>query len=435
MFIDFDPSKIQNVHNLELIQTGIREAKIVNHSAVIERFKNNNYLDDPIFLGYRPFFHYTTTSGLLAPEQHINSALAYLNRIGEKRRYLALQQFIRMLQKINVDMTYMFQTIEGLQEAKDNFDVPICWENNTITFGMLETIDMRIQSLISIYRDIVYDSRRHVWVLPRNLRQFSCSVCVFPIGTYNVTTDSELQAIPNAQRDDTIWKRPADAVNEFNHVLFEFAQCEFSMLSSSQGFIDSVSNNEMNMALNSLAFTYARTRQSGLFTTMLGATQTGGASFSMTSVIKDKSLGKRTVEFLKEAGAPIIKDAKELMKRYEAVRDENGKVTKSGFKNVFSEMFGSAQIYVERNAQAFLSNQLNRLYLGNIYDITASDIVALSGSRSIENAIINAGRMVGTLKDQRGTSGQSDPPHGSVFPEEIKTPVEKPSGNIYKNPK
>ncbi|AFF28253.1 gp255 [Sphingomonas phage PAU] len=402
---NFSLASLDNVHNYELMVRAIANKTVTHHVSAIERFKSSPYVDDPLFLGYRPLFHYTVNSGLLAPEEFTDSALAYLKRIGEETRYEALKQFIRQLQKVNVDMPYMFQTIEGLAEAKNNFNKTILKENNIISFGMLETLDMRIQGLIQSYQNIAYDSIRHVWVLPRNLRQFSISIVVYPIGVYNVGTNLEAESIPNAKSDGTGFKKPADNILAFNHLMFEFAQCEFDIESSGQTFIESVNNAEIEMATTSLAFKYTRVRQSGVFKSLLGQKVISPSSFAIINAVKEKQSGNRILNFVKDAAAPVLRDINQLKERFKSLED---------FKAGFGELFGSAREYLERNAQAFLTNQINRLYLGNVYETSPADIVAMANSRTFENLLINSGRAFNN-DSRRGTSGQGTPPNENIY--------------------
>lgn len=375
----------RNIANTELAMTSSQNTKVVNHVTAIQTFKQNNYLDDPLFLGYRPFFHYTDSSGLLAPENFTDSALAYLKRVGENARYVALKQFMATLQKVNIDMPYMFQTIDGLIAAKNNFNIPIVGEEhgNIIVFGMLESINMRIQGLIQTYKTIVYDNNRHVYVLPRNLRQFSMSVCVYATGAYDVDTEQEGQEIPNTKVEDTGYVKPADSLTSYNHIMFEFSQCEFDITNSGQEFFESVNNQEITMAGTSISVSYKRVRESGLFKSLMGNTKISGQSLSILSSIKKVQSGDKLVNFLLDAAAPIKQDLAKLKERFTTVE---------GLNQTFTQMYGSAQKYLEDNAASFLSNQVNRLFLGNIYDSTNDDIVALAASRGAENAIINLGR-------------------------------------------
>lgn len=407
MSFDFLNSKpnISNIADEEMALRSAQNNTVVNHITGIRSFIQNNYLDDPLFLGYRPFFHYAETSGLLAPENYTNSALAYLKRIGEETRYTALKQFIRLLQKVNIDMPYMFQTIEGLQEAKANFNYPILNENNFITFGMLESLDMRIQSLLQTYKMVAYDNIRQIWVLPRNLRQFSMSVIVYPTGAYNVSTQEESLTVPNSKLENTGLPNSADAITKFNHVLFEFSQCEIDIINSSVGFFDTVNNAELTEASTTIGITYKRVRESGLFHSLLGSTNVSGANLNIAAATKQKISGNRLVNFLADAGGQVTQDLLALKERYSSV---------SAIKEGFKSMFGNAAQYVANNAQAFLANQIGRLYLGNVYETSVADIVALANSRGIENTIINLGRALNT-DNTRNTSGQSPQTESNVY--------------------
>ena len=145
---------------------------------------------DPTYLGFKLFFHgigqETNTnsginsSGLLGPEDNPNSALFYLKQLeGETgARFNMLKDFKALLIRINTEFPWYFQSIEGLEDAwKRDINKPKFMKELTIT--CLESIDLRITSLMDLYRKVVYDWKNRRYVLPDNLRHFEMTIKVF----------------------------------------------------------------------------------------------------------------------------------------------------------------------------------------------------------------------------------------------------------------
>ena len=116
------------------------------------------YFTDPVAVGFKIFFNFNSTYGLFGKEQgtrESNSAIDYLNRIGQTSRASLLKKFISHLQDINMNLSFMFQEIEGLEIIKNHKP----WERykedeSIIKINMLETVDFKVQALMSMYNNI-----------------------------------------------------------------------------------------------------------------------------------------------------------------------------------------------------------------------------------------------------------------------------------------
>jgi hypothetical protein len=114
------------------------------------------------------------------------SAIGYLQQVGELTRASYLASFIQGLREVNEFRPYYWQTIEGLTDAWtksvsmiDPFQGSV--ENEGITIGCLEAVDLKISALFNLYRAAVYDAEYRRMVLPRNLMYFKVYVDVYEI--------------------------------------------------------------------------------------------------------------------------------------------------------------------------------------------------------------------------------------------------------------
>ena len=84
------------------------------------------------------------------------SAVGYLNKVGETTRATYLKAFCQGLREIQTTRPYYFQTIEGLQEA---FNKTVSMtpyggaaDGEGITVGLLEAIDLKMSALFNLYK-------------------------------------------------------------------------------------------------------------------------------------------------------------------------------------------------------------------------------------------------------------------------------------------
>lgn len=233
---------------------------------------------DPLTLNFKVIIDYDRKSGLFADKENHDSALAFLERIGETKRYDMLSHWIKVFKSLVKDFDFLFLDIDGLEvvQTKPNHEFFLDKEKVKITFR--ETTDMLIQSLISTYNHIVYDKVRKVSVLPSNLRKFDCYVVVFSAGYYNMlfhdSTDIDSEYIDNKvlptkrKLSDEIFDK--NTVNNFNHTLYEFVSCAIDPESGSM-FTENISNEmSSDYVKNNITFTYKFATASGTFNNIMG---------------------------------------------------------------------------------------------------------------------------------------------------------------------
>lgn len=293
-------------------------------------YVNDKYIlfQDPTFLGFKLFFLFDTPdSGLLSTKDHPNTALGYLNRIGDTVRAEYLTRFVEHLRNINLITPWFFQTIDGLGDAwkhgyqEESFKALLPKERQ-IKIGCLdESIDLRITALMDLYRKACFDWPNRREIIPQNLRYFKVGIYCYEsrtinrrgypgslsiIGTQSLLgipdvnerqqklTESLLGDDPNDKADrglDAITSAAqsfgADPIggiknalsrndapeifdspnNNISRVMFNFGFCEF-LPDESGAFFDSMTNKEMKLAAQTLTFRYRTVYEDNVFNTI-----------------------------------------------------------------------------------------------------------------------------------------------------------------------
>jgi hypothetical protein len=238
-------------------------------------------LDDPTYLGFSllfvsnsPLFNgceggateAPTLSDNNSPEDNIQSAqsspstksgesaVGYLEQIGENKRAQYLRAFVQGIQEINRTRPYYFQGISGLTEA---------WSKSTdlssdpyigttadegITIGCLEAIDLKLSALFSLYKLAVFDTKYRRYVLPKNLCYFDVIVYVHEIRKFKTARDIE----SNNNELTTL-----DFVNQnTSQIAFKFGNCMWDAKVCGKVF-DTVSNSATTIASTDIKFSYS----------------------------------------------------------------------------------------------------------------------------------------------------------------------------------
>ena len=184
-------------------------------------------------------------SGLLAPTwlkeptaneyYKYNSAWAYLKNNYEDERADALEQFVNLLSNISTESPWYFKEITGVDEAMTREKWEVGDERKKITIKcMNDPMDHRIESLLSLYRSIVWSHVRKCEVLPANLRKFDMGLFVFS----GLFTGMFVQY--DYEGNQYCWSRFGNNDQPLNNAAsykyIEFHNCEISIDSIKSGF-------------------------------------------------------------------------------------------------------------------------------------------------------------------------------------------------------
>lgn len=235
-------------------------------------------IDDPTYLGFTLFFDPTSplfngtiknTENPKNPlEKIINtvegsqSAIGYLEKIGESNRADYLRAFSQGIREINATRPYYWQTIAGLDEAWKSLasmgpDPYVgSKDGEGIAIACLEAVDLKITALFNLYKMAVYDSAYKRFVLPRNLMYFDVDVEVGEIRQFKKTINL-LAIVSGGNFLNGANKSAADVVgNNASFVKFRFSDCLWIPEESGKVF-DSVSNAGGEVASTSIKWSYS----------------------------------------------------------------------------------------------------------------------------------------------------------------------------------
>lgn len=339
------------------------------------------FLNDAKVSGFKLFFHFDAKQGLFADEEYVNSALGYLKRIGQKDRYNKLKSFRTLLSIINSGTPWMFQKIEtGMKEIwENNFSNVLT--NQIVKISTLETIDDKMTGLMMLYRDIVFDHNRGVWVLPMNLREFSMSIYVYdfrPVAMGSVGA-SFLNTAENRE------------ISKINHVLFDLGFCEFQGVSGSEIF-ENVSNSAISFAESSLTILAKKSSISGLQKTLFGeiyedGNETGEEFLSGALTKTEKSVLPKDLKDVTQWKDKLKEDLidkynsnewrKLGQEKYEFLK--NPETWKRELGNVYETSLNKAENLV--------NNQIAKLYMGNVAGFSINDLIKYGDTKSVANEI------------------------------------------------
>jgi len=182
------------------------------------------------------------SSGLLSPTwldnpsgdyYKYNSAWAYLKSNYEEERADALVHFVNLLSQISSESPWYFQSVSGVDEALAREKWSVGEERKKISIKCLnDPADHRIESLLSLYRSIVWSHSRKCEVLPANLRKFDMGMFVFSGLFRGLVVEGNNQNQSNWAPIGTF----DENTDRGNYKYLEFHNCEISMDSIKSGF-------------------------------------------------------------------------------------------------------------------------------------------------------------------------------------------------------
>lgn len=234
----------------------------------------HNFFGGPGYFYFKIFFKFDTQYGLFGglfenPDGIVtsNSAAGFFtslsthsllsNRLLIVERYKALEKFARTLSYINCTAPWFFKSIRGLDKA-NSLQLENYSKERSISIGCSEeAIDMRLNTLMDLYKFICYDDVNNREILPENLRKFDMAVMVFqspiqilhtPLKANGSGNKNVLLGMPNTDYSGD---------NFMGFKIFNFIGCEFN-LNSAGSMIPGDMNNEapFQMGKGTIDITY-----------------------------------------------------------------------------------------------------------------------------------------------------------------------------------
>jgi len=311
----------------------------------VDNMSKARYID-PLTLNFKMLINFDKNYGLLADEKYVNSALAYLKRIGDDTRYEQLKTWIDVLKIINKDYDFLLQTVEGLDIIKNAIPGTQFKKDDKITFTFNETSDLLIESIFSTYRHIWFDDIRHVEILPTNLREFDISVLLFSSGYYSMDLYDDVEFSEysdETERNIFPTKRKLQnnefnniSSEKFNHVLFNLKGCKINTEETGKSFVENVSNEpggdttKNNLVLNFKFATY-KGRFNNIqgdidFVGLLALMSVQNKKINSVNSEADKSFKDKIKDKLKQSGKNLVKSTKATLqtKKANAIKKVTG---------------------------------------------------------------------------------------------------------------
>jgi hypothetical protein len=301
-------------------------------------------------------------TGLFGPIDNENSALYYLNSIGDNARVTMLYDFINLLSKINTLYPWYFQQLDGLGEAwKRDYSKPKF--KKELTIQCLESIDLRITGLMDLYRKIVWDWKNRRYILPDNLRKFSMLIkvydwrdfTVFPKNNPNDIRDAGLPLSEGADsflstRSAKINKSflGAEKVTDRTQISFNFKFCEFEP-DDSGTFMSSISNATPTMATQSIKISYQEIEEDNIYRSLVALSS--NPSFYFVKDYLDKEI-------------KLLDTQEPLLKAPDAINDALANLGQNITTNISSR------------ASRLITSKLNNLFSGNVYGFSSTTVIA-----------------------------------------------------------
>lgn len=241
----------------------------------------NSMLNDPAWFYFKIFFKFDTDYGLFGGvmndvnTQEMNklgngatsSAVKYLLqnemtgyhqclRLKDKRHMLL--KFIFTLSYISSKAPWFFSAVHDVNNALVPDTTNFTKEKSIVIDCLEESIDMKLITLMDLYKHAVYDDNYQVEVLPENLRKFDMDIVVFqtPLRYFHTS------AIDLTNRT-TKYKsfNGSDFSERMSFKLFTFKNCEFDFASLNSMLPSNFTNDKPFNSKPTIKVNYSRCYQ------------------------------------------------------------------------------------------------------------------------------------------------------------------------------
>lgn len=385
-----------------------------NNYNLAEDRKRANKFSDPLVLNFKFLIDFDNTHGLFGADkpEYMDTAVAYLRRIGDTRRLEMLQVFIELFKTFIKKYDYLIQKVDGLDlihNKQNSHSYYGSEENSRINIECEEEIDMIVESLVFMYRTITFDEVRRVKVLPDNLLHFDSKVLLYSTGYYDSYYDSNSEA---SKSDTTKFVLPTKGkLNDsndvktvlglrkgYNHLLFSINDCEFVVEEMGKTFINSVSNIPSDdVAKNNIVFNFKDGTYEGMFNNLVG-NQINWVEYLATAALENKYVNQlnlnsyltEDVNFVTQK-RNVIDDIKKGIKDVKNNLNQNGtkdlrKTAGQTAKEFGKSFIGNPLSILTDDANRLADNLRNRTKNLTLHD-TAPISLALAKSRDKKNSV------------------------------------------------
>ena len=220
------PSVITDKLEFYLPQYGVQD--FINERALWQK-GTYNLLGEPGWFYFKLFFKFNDFKGLfggvLNNELPKTCALRYLAGIRNYYKYdniydrmLALARFVHTLSYINSQSPWFFTGLSNLNSLNEVVTTDFTKEKSFDIICNNDAIDMRLNTLLDMYRKAVYDEINQKEILPENLRKFDMSIVIMNIPIKYFQTAIILSGKNNAISHFTNDKKINNAIDKLNNI-------------------------------------------------------------------------------------------------------------------------------------------------------------------------------------------------------------------------
>lgn len=350
-------------YNLKLPTWGY--ADFINERAIWQK-QLGSIFDEPAWFYFKIFFDFDTGHGLFggllnsdifhtAPNgaaKYLHNTCGMYEEENPRDRITALYKFASILSYICNTAPWYFKGVNGL----DKLSVPIMDDFSKERSIEIElnpdAIDMRLTTLMSLYKYACWDDYNHKEVIPENLRKFNMSIIIFQTPLRYLHTSfmtnkkmeflgidvnglagglggKLLNGVGNEKVNyKTIAGYNGEMRDRMSFKIYSLYDCEFDMESFAGIMPGSVSNEEpFQLGKNTLKITYSSCTEHSMnefFEMMYG---TNGFYFNQYSSYQNESVTS--------VASSIISDMtnsahKKQLERYKALSETFGNLAKGG---------------------------------------------------------------------------------------------------------
>lgn len=226
---------------------------------------------------FKVYFNFKTDYGLLGsllddcdvPVKSVNTAVGFLKNCASqysyskiKDRITALYKFGNVLKHISLETPWFFKGISGLGEIPYPYTNDFQKERKINIICSEEAVDMRIGTLIDLYKYACFDTINCKELVPKNLRKFEMSIIIMhvPLKFHHEPT---LYVDGKGQVETNPGKGLALDANDFSRLasfkMFTFQNCEIDLENFGTYYGDQLSNeNPFSIGKNQIPIKYER---------------------------------------------------------------------------------------------------------------------------------------------------------------------------------
>jgi hypothetical protein len=320
-----DKEGSDNILDFEFPHYGVDE--IINDVANWQR-QLTNIGGEPGYFYFKIFFKFKTNYGLLADlltelgtkQLSQGSAIFYLASIEHRykheqipHRMLALYKFGSTLRALQTETPWFFKGVNGLDKLNSQFLTNIGKQQMLEIVCNTESVDMRLGTLLDLYKYACYDYANCKEIIPVNLRKFDMSIITYhmPLKLYNthiIQSNQRKKKDKENVESKTMYPTTKGDINFSNvmsYKMYSFKNCEFDTETLDSYTPSSLSNETaFNMGGNTLKIKYDRVYEHRM--NEWGQFMMGDTGFYYNEYAPASAIGTGNLTNVKDNSTPYV---------------------------------------------------------------------------------------------------------------------------------